>query len=475
MNIDTSKLTPVHGYMEGGADQADPVDAQIAIDYKREVCRNYINLSADQIDSRLGGTTYFVTRKYDGEMNVLFFDGKQAAIINRSGRIRMGLPCVKDACRALTGAGVASAIIPAELYADESEGRTRVFNVLNDLSDEKKIGSLRLAVFDILQIDGEAFKPTSYKDTHDRIAELFRTAKLCQPVECVPCQSKSEVKKVYADWVETGGAEGLVVRTDMPLVYKIKPRHTVDAAVVGYSEGTGDQKGQVRSLLLAMMPAEGEFQIIGKTGNGFTEEEKGALLARLAPLVVDSSYIETDSNHVAFHMIRPEIVIELMINDVLFDTLSGTIYNPVLDFESNRWVRKGDVQGISIVFPIFQRFRDDKKAVREDIRLEQINDFSYVPVADVVQEELSRSTLLRREVFTKKAGEKLMVQKFLVWKTNKPAPDFPAYVFHYTNFSSDRKDPLQRDVMVSQDEDQIMELCERSIAENVKRGWNPVS
>jgi len=474
MNIDTSKLTPTHGYMEGGADQADPADAQTAIDYKREVCRNYINLSADQIDSRLGGTSYFVTRKYDGEMNVLFFDGKQAAIINRSGRIRTGLPCVEDACQGLRDSGVDSAIIPAELYADESEGRTRVFNVLNDLSDEKKIGSLRLAVFDILQIDGEAFKPISYKDTHDRITELFRTEKLCQPVECVPCKSKSEVKEVYADWVETGGAEGLVVRTDMPLVYKIKPRYTIDVAVVGYSEGTGDQKGQVRSLLLAMMPSDDEFQIIGRTGNGFTEEEKVALLARLAPLIVDSQYIETDSNHVAFHMIRPEIVIELMINDVLFDTLSGTIYNPILGYESGKWLRKGDVEGISVVFPIFQRFRDDKKAIREDIRLEQINDFSYVPVAEVSTEELPHSTVLRREVYKKEAGGKLMVQKFLVWKTNKPAPDFPAYVFHYTNFSSDRKDPLQRDVMVSDDESQILDLCDGSIAANVKRGWNLV-
>jgi len=67
-----------------------------------------------------------------------------------------------------------------------------------------------------------------------------------------------------------------------------------------------------------------------------------------------------------------------------------------------------------------------------------------------------------------------MIQKFVVWKTNKPAPDYPAYVFHYTNFSSERKEPLQREVIVSEDEEQIMELCDLSIAENVKKGWKAV-
>ena len=473
MTIDISKLAEVHGYREGGAEAADPADAATAVGYKKDVARNYINISADQIDAQLGGTEFFVTRKLDGEMNVLFFDGQQAVIINRSGRIRAGLPCVEDAKASLVAAGVTQAVIPVELYVDEAAGRTRVFHVLAALADPARLSTLRLAGFDLLEIDGQPFKPNSYAETHAKLAEVFAGARLCGAVEGRGCQSKADVKQVYADWVEEGGAEGLVVRTELPLVYKVKPRHTIDVVVVGYSEGSGDQRGQVRTLLLAMMPAPGEYQVIGRTGNGFTDDAKADLLKRLEALVVESQYIETDSNRVAFRMIRPEVVIELMVNDVLFDTPTGDIDNPVLSFADGVWRHQGTVAGISVVYPIFVRFRDDKRAEFDDVRLAQINEFAYAPPPKAVdgQAGLAPSELLRREVFTKQFGAKLMVQKFLVWKTNKPAPGWPAYVFHYTNFSSDRKDPLQRDVAVSDDESQIMEICQSSIEANVKKGW----
>jgi hypothetical protein len=175
-------------------------------------------------------------------------------------------------------------------------------------------------------------------------------------------------------------------------------------------------------------------------------------------------------------MIRPDIIIELLINDVLFDTSTGFINNVVLELKDNQYVRKGNVHGISVVFPIFARFRDDKKAVYDDIRLEQINDFSYIAPEDMsVSADLAKSELLKREVYKKESGSKLLVKKFAAWRTNKPAPEYPAFVFHYTNFSSDRKDPLQREVAVSDDEGQIMELFNASVAENVKKGWNAVS
>jgi lauroyl/myristoyl acyltransferase len=60
----------------------------------------------------------------------------------------------------------------------------------------------------------------------------------------------------------------------------------------------------------------------------------------------------------------------------------------------------------------------------------------------------------------------------MVWKTNKEKlPEYPAYVFHYTNFSSDRKEPLQREVCISDDHEQIMQMMASSIDENIKKGW----
>ena len=475
MKIDKNKMEQVHGYYEGNAAAVDPDSAQKAILYKKEVTKNYINLNSEQIDLRLGGTEFYVTRKYDGEMNVLFYDGDNAAIINRSGKVRTGLPCVEDARNALKAAGITQAIIPGELFVDQSKGRTRVFDVLAALADQAGKDTLRLAFFDLLELSGQPFKANSYNETFSKINELFGSAKLCRVVECKPCKSKAEVKDIYAKWVEEEGAEGLVVRTELPLVYKVKPRYTIDVAIVGFSEGTDDAKGQVRSLLLAMMPGEGKYQLIGKTGNGFTTDDKIALLGRLEPLIMDSQYIETDSNHVAFHMVKPEIVIELMINDVLFETTTGVIENPVLTIENDVYQSQGNIPGLSVVFPIFVRYRDDKSVVYEDVRIEQVNEFSYLAAPEVTtKDSLTPSQLLMREVYKKESGGKLMVRKFIVWKTNKPAPYYPGYVFHYTDFSSDRKEPLQREVVISDYEDQIMDICRQSIAANIKKGWNAV-
>jgi hypothetical protein len=74
----------------------------------------------------------------------------------------------------------------------------------------------------------------------------------------------------------------------------------------------------------------------------------------------------------------------------------------------------------------------------------------------------------------RKNGAKLMVQKFLAWKTNKEQNGYPAYVFSYTNFSSERAEPLSAEARVSNSREQILQLCDGFIAKNVKKGWEKV-
>ncbi|MDR2382422.1 MAG: hypothetical protein LBD76_00845 [Prevotellaceae bacterium] len=476
MEIYRDKLTKRSGYEEGSAEAvADELSAK-AINYKQTVTKSYISISPEQINDRLGGMDFFVTRKYDGELNLIFFDGDKVFILNRSGRVRLGLPCVEEAGKALSTAGVQQAVIPSELYVNEEKGRTRVFDVLEALANEELVKNLCLAPFDIYEINNDINRAMSYEETHRQLNNIFGKTDMCRPVTMQKTSSKTEVKEIYRKWVEDEGSEGLVVRSELPLVYKIKPRYSIDVAIVGFSEGTGDQKGQIRSLLLAMMPENDQFQIIGRTGNGFDEELKKQLFADLSPKIIESLYIETDSNHVAFHMIKPELVIELMVNDVLFETSSGAIINPVLEIVNGQYVRRGSVNGISFVYPIFVRFRDDKKVCLEDTRLSQINSFSYISADEIKKEtELPKSKIIHREVYKKETGGKLMVQKFVVWKTGKEKkPEYPAYVFHYTNFSSDRKEPLQRDVFVSDNEEQIMQIMQDLVDKNIKKGWEIV-
>lgn len=471
--LDRSRLSEVHGYLEGRGDAVDATTLAAVLDYKREVAANYLTLNPDQIEQRLGGTELQVTRKYDGEMAVICWDGADIAIVNSGGTVRTGLPCLDEARAALVAAGVHQALIPCELYREESAGRTRVFDALAALGDADQIGQLRLAPYDLVSIDGEPPRLGGYLDVHARLTQLFGSGERCRPVRLQSAGSRKAVADLFDRWVTEEGAEGLVVRSELPLVYKVKPRHTVDFAVVGYSEGAGEMKGQVRSLLVALMPADGQFQVVGHVGGGLTESERRDLFAALSPAQVPSAYIETDSNHVAFHMVSPSMVIEAKVNDVLFESTSGTIRNPRLELVDSGWVRTCEVNGIAIVYPSFVRVRDDKTCDVVNVRFAQIEEFAAPPVPPdaTAETDAPASEVLVRTVYTKQLGAKFMVQKFLVWATHKEARGYPAYVFAYTNFSSDRKDPLQQEVRVSSSREQIMELCNAAFEANIKKGW----
>ncbi|HEX9059429.1 MAG TPA: hypothetical protein VF941_04555 [Clostridia bacterium] len=475
MEIDISKINKTKGYFEGRLDAVDSATALIAASYKKNVCRNFSAINPSQIDDRVGGEEFYVTRKYDGEMNVLFYNEKETFIINTGGKVRTGLSCTEEAGRALKRAGISKAVIPSELYVCESDGRKRVFDVLSALADEKEAAKLCLAPFDIIEIDGAPPRYKNYEELYKKLDEVFGGFEAVKQVRFSKASTKAELKDIYRRWVEEEGSEGLVVRSELPVVYKIKPKHNLDAVVIGYTEGMGEYSGQVRTLLLALMADDNTFQVIGRTGNGFSSEQKKELLEKLSKTVIDSDFIETDSNHVGFRMVEPSIVIELSFNDIIFETSTSPVLNPVLTIKDGSYRFITSCNGISLIFPVFERVREDKRAVCHDVRLSQITEDFYLPDFGkcLSTAALPESEVLQREVYKKEAKDKLMVQKFIVIKTNKEDKDerYPAYVLHYTNFSSDRKEPLQRDIRISNSREQILELLEEFKNENIKKGW----
>src|SRR5262249_9164591 len=87
-----------------------------------------------------------------------------------------------------------------------------------------------------------------------------------------------------------------------------------------------------------------------------------------------------------------------------------------------------------------------------------------------------QSQILRREVQTKQMKGATMVRKLVMWQTNKErdSDDFPAFVIHSTDFSPNRKTPLEREVRVSSSRQQIDELWKELAAEAFTKGWTPV-
>jgi hypothetical protein len=139
------------------------------------------------------------------------------------------------------------------------------------------------------------------------------------------------------------------------------------------------------------------------------------------------------------------------------------------------WVRAGSIASASLIHPVLQRLRDDKAADETGVRFDQLRD--YLPSESVASaasaSALPVSTLIRREVWTKTTKGQLAVRKLLVWKTNKAEASqrYPAYVVHWTDYSSGRAEPLDRDVRPAPDETVAQQIAQEFIDANIKKGW----
>lgn len=483
MKLYEDRLKAVHGYEEGKVDAVDPDSSSKALAYKKDFLKRFIPIDTRRIESRLTGDLYCVTRKYDGEYAFIVHDGGQTVAINRSGRVRRGIPCIEEAGRLLDKAGIGKAMLGAEIYAAPGGKRGRLGDLLAALADKRRIGTLRLAVFDAVELDGKPVR-TSYLKKWDLLHEIFKDGERVREVDMRVAESAAEVLGIYDEWIVRQQSEGLVVYADTPFVYKIKPRHSVDAVVVGFSEGAGAERGQVRSLLLALMPREGRYQITGRVGSGLVEEVRELLFDRLSKHILPSEFIETDANMVAFRMVRPDTVVEITVGDLLCETETGPKMNTLLEIRDGAYRIAGAVEGVKFLAPVFVRIRTDKKADAGDVRLTQIEGFASAYAQQVssaslelpLPERLPESELLYRDVYIKTIGQKTMLQKYMVWKTNKEQTgEYPAYVLYVVNLSPQRQTPLLREVEVSDSREQIGELLKRSMEKNLKSGWRKIS
>ena len=446
---------------------------QKAIHYKRKVAGSFMAITQEDISSKISGDQVYITTKIDGEFNLLHFDGKQSMLVNGSGKIKDDLPLLKSATKSLKDQKIKSLSVACELHLSTQDHRSRVFEVMSAIS--KKKDSLTVSPFDIVALDGEDYAENDYQKTIEKLTELFKNNDEINPVY-FQSASSSGVKEIYEEIVANKGAEGLVVRfPDMPIVYKIKPLYTIDASVIGFTEG--DEK-KVREILLALQNEDDSFVQFGRTGNGLSEDEKADLYKSLSKDIIESSYIEADGRRVAFQMVKPIMVVEISVNELLTENTKGIIKNHLLNYdEKNGYSFSASIDGVSLIHPVFKRIRDDKQVNNHDVRFSQVTDIVYLEhTGKGKTKALPESEIIFREVYTKASKGNTNVQKFIAWKTNKEKSDdgYPAFVMNYTNFSPTRKDPLKKDVRISNSKKQIMELVNGFMENNIKKGWEKV-
>lgn len=464
-----------------GTALVDPLLVNTAQDYRRLTAHRMKPLEADEIFKALPAGDYHVSLKVDGEFDILVYEEGEALTVNPGGTVRTGLKLHKEAIELFRKAGVKQAILAGELYFQKEKGkRPRVHDVsrvAREAGSQAELDQLAFAAFDIIQLE-HVPQVDPFAETWNRLNELLKDGKNVHLVETVMLKDAGEIDVQFRKWVEAG-AEGAVVRSDQGGVFKLKPRHTLDAVIIGFTENMeDDRRGMIHDLLVAVMRADGCLHVLGHVGGGFSNDDRRAFLTDLKDDIVKSDYVEVNEQ-VAYHMVRPESVIEISVLDLISQTTRNQPINKmVLNWNSaeNRYEIVRRLPLVALISPQFVRRRDDKMLNANDIRMAQVTDLVEVALADrdARQLNLPQSTVLRREVGTKVLKGATMVRKLVMWQTNKESDGehYPAFVIHATDFSPNRKTPLEREIRISSSRQQIEELWSELAAESFTKGWS---
>ena len=142
------------------------------------------------------------------------------------GTVRVGLPFLDEAARLLSKAGIKEAMIAGELYQAREDRRPRVQDVVSTAGRPTAVAELeqlRFAAFDLISLNGSP-PPTAFRETWQKLTKMLASGTGVHPVEGEWINKPAVVRDLYARWVETEGAEGLVARSDAAGSFKIKPR-----------------------------------------------------------------------------------------------------------------------------------------------------------------------------------------------------------------------------------------------------------
>lgn len=446
--------------------------SRMAIDYKKNIAGKFALVESKDLKHRIGDSRMCVTRKIDGHLQIAFYQHGETFLLNSNGRQRVeSIKCIDSFTEALKEAGIKQAVIATELYMPCPDGRPRHGDVATALTSENRRDALCLAPFDIIELDGEKWSASHYCETHKKLCEIFKAEEV-KPVEMREATTLDDVLEIYKEWVDGEDAEGLVLHTEGTIVWKVKHRHTIDAAVVGY---TTSERG-ISSLMFAVRREDGLFQHFVEGSTGMTDEERADVAERLSHMHVDSQYILSDVRGIAYQMVRPEMVYEFTVLDLTARGNDDKIkLNSLLRWDENSgWLMEGTTPGVSATGITLVRERTDKTTDTVDVRVSQLSDIC--PFEEIESNTKSEpSTLLARKVYKKVSGAKVMLHKFLLWKTNKEQTGrFPAYIVYHTDFSSGRKEMIKRSMSYTSDETQAHELFDAEIADNIKKGWEEI-
>ncbi len=450
---------------------------ELATRYKKGVASRYRAIGPGEVGSIPRGRC-FASPKIDGELWFAELTDRGATLFTRNGRRIADSPAV-TALTAVAGRSKARMVIAGELHARDGSPRPRVGDVATALAAGKH-ERLAFRAFDVVEL-GDGPPPVAYEDRLAALREVFAgsgdEAAGVMPTEDIA--DPSELAEFVSEWVTSGKAEGLVVRSSSGEIFKVKPSFTIDAVVCGFTTRV-NEPDQARSLLMGLVRPDGAVLLVGSGGNMPGEQVRREVLKTLLDHECESRFRHASSEGSLYRFVRPQVVVEVTCTDLQFEDSSGdSIRKWVIRHEEETWHPVIDANSVSLIHPVISRIRSDKLADGLDARVSQLEERAIAAAfaERVAARVLPKSTMIRRQVWTKASKTGTAVRKLLVWKTGKEAewPGWPAWIVHFTDYSPDRKSPLERTFRTALTEDDALALATELVEENVKKGWESVA
>jgi len=449
--------------------------------YRRTVAGRYAGATKDTL-AEVGAGPFQISPKIDGELWFLVSDGGEVFLAAPNGRVIYGnVPLLTEAAKSLGSRSTGRTILAGELWVIPETDRPRVGAVVSLLSGGASADVKRLcfSAFDLVT-DGALEGEGSHEAYSDRLSAMetyLEGGKRARVVKTQQADDVPAIESAFAEWVDGGKAEGVIVRTPVGRIVKVKPEFFVDVVIMGYTQKT-DAPEEVGSILLAFMRDDGSFQLVGACGSLGDSAQREALYAKLSKQQTESNYRYASSRGAMYRFVTPTVVVEIRVSDVQTESVSGApTAKMALTFDGG-WHAIGNMPSVGLIHPVFMRFREDKEVNKTDIRLAQVQERCFVTRLDetATKEERPTSEVLKREVYTKVTKGETAVKKLMLWKTNKEddTGTFPAFVVHVTDYSPGRKDPIKRKVELAPTLAAAEALYADQLKSNIKRGWNPV-
>ncbi len=324
-----------------------------------------------EILNKIGGEG-LVEYKYDGERGQIHKKGNEIYIYSRRlENITRMYPDVKE--MALKYIKAEEAIVEGEIVAVDPE--TMELRPFQELMRRKRKHDIHIAMkevpvavflFDTMYVNGEDLTVKPLPERRSRLESIIEQTPEWSIATYIKTGDPDEFMKFFMKAVSEG-AEGVMAKAihqdsiyragargwlwiKFKRDYKSEMIDTVDLVAVGGFYGRGRRGGKIGTLLMAAYDPETDtFKTVCKVGSGFTDEDLDKMYSLFEPYIIPHKHPRVDS------IIKPDLwfvpakVAEIIGAELTLSPLHTCCWNRV---------RTG--AGISIRFPRFIRWRDDK-------------------------------------------------------------------------------------------------------------------